>query len=305
MANNTFLDYSTTGSSNTDIGGISIAGSAPVSNFDGALREYTAQLRAGLDGKVVFSTKTGNYTAVANDNNAVLRFTASATLALTAAATLGANWHITVVANGGTVTVDPNGSQTINGLLTLRVPDGCTAEIICDGSNFFTVIRPNGWMTIERRPFSGAVAVDFNDLGAFKDVRFRGLVNFSASTDFFWRSSTNNGSSFDAGASDYQNQVNSAAGSSVAGARLTASYARIGNTLDAASFNLEILNLSGVSGGCIGVCCITGFNGGASTIFIQQTGHIRADNAGRNAIRFASTTGATLSGYIIAEGSVV
>jgi len=260
---------------------------------------------AGKEVKSVYAAKSANYTAVAADDNAVLRFTSAATLSLAAAATLGTSWRVTVVANGGAVTIDPNGSETINGLTTMIVPNGTSAEVICSGSAFFTVMRPSGWQIIERRVFSGVQAVDFTSLGDFKDVRFRGVVNFTGSTDFIWRSSTNNGSSFDAGASDYQNQANSAVASSVAGARLPASYARIANGLDAIGFELEILNFSGVVGGCVGTCNLTGFNGGATTIFVQQTGHIRTDNTARNAIRFAPTTAVTMSGYIIAEGSMV
>lgn len=44
MAKDAITDYSATASNNTDIGGISILGSAPVSNFDGGLRELMAQL---------------------------------------------------------------------------------------------------------------------------------------------------------------------------------------------------------------------------------------------------------------------
>lgn len=56
--------------------------------------------------------------------------------AMTAAATLGANWHITVIADGGAVTIDPNGSETINGSATLLLPAGTTCEIICSGTDF-------------------------------------------------------------------------------------------------------------------------------------------------------------------------
>lgn len=44
MAKNSIDDWSTTAASNTDVGGINIQGSAPVSNFDNALRELMAQI---------------------------------------------------------------------------------------------------------------------------------------------------------------------------------------------------------------------------------------------------------------------
>ncbi|QKK24650.1 hypothetical protein [Rhizobium hidalgonense] len=86
----------------------------------------------------VYAAKSGDYTALAVDDDAVLRFTAVATLSLTAAATLGANWSITVIADGGDVTIDPNGAETIDGAATLVVPNGYSVFFVCSGTAFFT-----------------------------------------------------------------------------------------------------------------------------------------------------------------------
>lgn len=136
MAKNAFTDWSTTAASNTDIGGIGIQGTDPPSNFDDALREGMAQLRAGVNPALTLSSKSAGYTALATDNNYVLRFTGAYTLSLTAAATLGANWHCIVMADGGAVTIDPNASETINGVATITIPDGTSTLVICDGTNF-------------------------------------------------------------------------------------------------------------------------------------------------------------------------
>jgi len=141
MAKNTFLDWDTTAGNNTDIGGIGILGTSAVNNFDDAFRTAMAQLRAGVDGKVVYAAKSGNYTAVANDNAAWHRYTATATVSLTAAATLAANWHYFVQADGGVVTIDPNASETINGATTLVLQSGQAAMIICTGSAFIAVVE--------------------------------------------------------------------------------------------------------------------------------------------------------------------
>ncbi|PDV89943.1 hypothetical protein CO652_00535 [Rhizobium sp. H4] len=95
-------------------------------------------VEVGFDKTLVYAAKSGDYTALASDDNAVHRFTASATLTLTAAATLGANWHYVVLADGGDVTIDPNGSETIDGAATLIVRNGYSATIYCTGSAFFT-----------------------------------------------------------------------------------------------------------------------------------------------------------------------
>nr|WP_246730735.1 hypothetical protein [Rhizobium leguminosarum] len=101
-------------------------------------RAIMAILRRDVDGKVVYAAKSGSYTALATDNNAVHRYTATATIALTAAATVGTDWHYTVIADGADVTIDPNGSETIDGAATLVVPNGYSAFIVCNGSAFFS-----------------------------------------------------------------------------------------------------------------------------------------------------------------------
>lgn len=97
-----------------------------------------ARENLGVDVAVAYASKSANYTALETDNNAIHRFSAAATLSLTAAATLGTGWHYTVIADGGAVTIDPNGSEQVNGEDTQIIPQGFTATIICDGSAFRT-----------------------------------------------------------------------------------------------------------------------------------------------------------------------
>lgn len=137
MPKNSILDWDAVPGNNTDIAGIGIQGTNAVSNFSNALRTMMSQIRTGVDYKAIASTKSTGYTAVLNDNNAIVRFTGTYTLALTAAATLGANWHMAVVADGGNVTIDPNGSETINGATTIVIPNGYSTVIWCDGTSFF------------------------------------------------------------------------------------------------------------------------------------------------------------------------
>ncbi|MGO8154416.1 hypothetical protein AB9F36_31795 [Rhizobium leguminosarum] len=91
-----------------------------------------------FDQAMIYAAKSGDYTALASDNNAVHRFTAAAIVTLTAAATLGASWHYCVIADGGDVTIDPNGAETVDGAASLLVPNGYSVFIICNGSAFFT-----------------------------------------------------------------------------------------------------------------------------------------------------------------------
>lgn len=249
--------------------------------------------------------KNAGYTAVVADNTASIRFTVAATLALATAASLGSGWKINVIADGGAVTIDPNGSETINGLTTVIVPNGSSAEIICDGSNFFMVFRPSGWQTIELRSFSAVSAVDFTNLGAFARLRLTGFISLSSSGILGWRSSTNNGSSYDAGASDYSFQGQTAIDTTLAGSRTTAASFGLlggGGTAEVPESLFVNFNVSGQA--CVSVARGTAFNGGGTTIFNRQDGAIRNDTTARNALRVFPTTAITLTGTLLLEGSV-
>lgn len=119
---------------------------------------------------VRFATKATNYTALPADNNAVHMFTAAATLSLTAAATLGASWNYTAVANGGDVTVDPNGSETINGQLQLTIRQGMTAFIVCDGSNFQAFLYGDPTATVAIKGYIYGLTLSNNGADATNDI---------------------------------------------------------------------------------------------------------------------------------------
>jgi hypothetical protein len=88
--------------------------------------------------------------------------TTTFTQTLTAAATLGAGWYCQYRNNGtGIITLDPNGSETIDGATTLRLYPGEGCTIICDGSNFTTVGRSTGLVLIQSQTASGVASVDF------------------------------------------------------------------------------------------------------------------------------------------------
>lgn len=86
----------------------------------------------------VTSTATG-ITLTASHRTQLVRCTAALTLDLTAAATLTSTWWCMVRADGGAVTIDPNGSETVDGAATLTILDGEGLVLFCDGSNFKTM----------------------------------------------------------------------------------------------------------------------------------------------------------------------
>jgi hypothetical protein len=93
-------------------------------------------------------TKTANYTIVAGDLGKIINVTANdVTLTLTAAATLGAGWFCYIrnssAASGDIVTIDGNGSETIEGGTTYALYRDMGVQLVCDGSNFFLVYTGN------------------------------------------------------------------------------------------------------------------------------------------------------------------
>lgn len=101
-------------------------------------------LGAGADDPGYFggyAAKTGAYTVVAGDLAKHIEATSGTwTLALTAAATLGAAHFFWFTNSGsGTVTIDPNSTETIDGVTTLAVEQGESYLIFCDGSGFRTI----------------------------------------------------------------------------------------------------------------------------------------------------------------------
>jgi hypothetical protein len=81
------------------------------------------------------------YTAGVSDRaNTFLWNGGAGVLNLASAGTLGNNWFIQLRNEGtGALTVDPAGSQTINGSLNLVFQPGDSAIILTDGINFYTI----------------------------------------------------------------------------------------------------------------------------------------------------------------------
>ncbi len=99
------------------------------------------------------ATKTANYTVVAGDLGKIIDVTSnSVTISLTAAATLGDGFYVYIRNSSSTatdvVTIDGNGSETIDGspLIYLRRFEGI--HLVCDGSGFFSLrTRVDGLQT--------------------------------------------------------------------------------------------------------------------------------------------------------------
>ncbi len=100
----------------------------------------TALAKLGVIFGAGTAAKSGVYTVVAADRGKTLNCTGTWTLSLTAAATLGDGFAATVINSGsGVITIDPSGSETIDGATTLIVAAGASRVIVCTGSAWVTV----------------------------------------------------------------------------------------------------------------------------------------------------------------------
>lgn len=124
-----------------------VAGGLTYPTADGSSGQVISTNGAGLlsfstvSANISYSARTSNTILAAGDKSTLINITANSfTQTLTAAATLGAGWYCYYKNSGtGLVTLDPNGSETINGATTLVIGTGSTVLIICDGSNFQVV----------------------------------------------------------------------------------------------------------------------------------------------------------------------
>jgi hypothetical protein len=89
-----------------------------------------------LDDAMVLA-RSSDTTLAGSDLGKTVIATSTFTQTFTAAATLGAQWSIDYANIGsGIITLDPNGSETINGATTLLLFPGESCKIVCDGSAF-------------------------------------------------------------------------------------------------------------------------------------------------------------------------
>jgi len=96
---------------------------------------------AGVFNRVV--TKSGTYNAVLTDNHTTFICTGTWSFTFTTAPTLGDGWSCTIRNAGtGEITLDPDGSETINGVASVILPPGSTALVRCVATGFYAIMVP-------------------------------------------------------------------------------------------------------------------------------------------------------------------
>ncbi|HRQ04366.1 MAG TPA: hypothetical protein PK580_00220 [Nitrosomonas halophila] len=92
---------------------------------------------------LVINSQSINYTAVKDDQGRLIDLSSASnrTLSFQAAATLGNGWWCYVRNNGtGNVTLDPSGSETVDGDLTKILSPSQARLIVCTGSAFISIL---------------------------------------------------------------------------------------------------------------------------------------------------------------------
>ena len=103
----------------------------------------TAWIIRGTLAETRVVAKSSAYTVIDDDFGKLFKASGTWDLTLTAAATLGDGFFFSVRNTGsGTITINPNGSEQIDGATTLALAAGEGCDVWCDGAAFFTIGKP-------------------------------------------------------------------------------------------------------------------------------------------------------------------
>lgn len=117
------------------------------------------------------SSKSTNYTVIASDRGKTIQCTATLELALTAAATLGSSFAFTVDNTGsGDVTINPSGTETIDGASTITLGAGQSCIVYCNGTSFYTVGMSVNGALINIKYFTTAGASTYSPTAGTKFI---------------------------------------------------------------------------------------------------------------------------------------
>lgn len=219
----------------------------------------------------------------------------------------------------GSLTLTHNGTSLIlPGAANITTAAGDTAVFVSEGSGNWRclgyqkasglAVKSSGWETIATRTPSNATSEDFTDLSDYIALEIDFFLQpLTDGTSIQLQTSSDNGSNYDAGASDYVTRAMSATGVSPAGNGVSTSAAYLSGLTNG------IGNLA--SEGSAGFAKIYQFNQASVTRVITQTHYrtaagllatetVAADRAAStamNAIRIKAGTG-NITGWITIRG---
>ncbi|AVA22462.1 hypothetical protein [Rhizobium sp. NXC24] len=219
--------------------------------------------------------------------------------------------------NGSGVYSLPAGSTfTPNTLAQSSVVNGINNDIATDlntprpivaggtGAPDVVTARTNlgiAWEIIGAYSPSGVTTVVVTGLSAFRRLRLTGYVIPSSTASVFIQTSTDNGSSYAGGATDYTYQDLIAANTTIAAGRSSASAMAItANSVSECVFvsTIENFNVSGIN--AVMNTMSTILQSGVRNV--DFSGAARADNTARNALRMLMGGSVAFSGNFLLEG---
>ena len=172
----------------------------------------SAKWARAYGGGVIYP-RTSNIEFVAEDNGKIFKYT-SGTFSQTfdESANLGPNWSINVVSEStGVITLDPAGAELIGGAATIALYYGDSAFLQCTGSALSAIVtRAPAMVLISTATASNSASVSFTGLTSQYDeyeIQFTSVLPQTDAAALCLRTSTNGGSSYDSGASDYTSVV--------------------------------------------------------------------------------------------------
>ena len=261
---------------------------------------------------LTIDSKSAAYTLVSGDLGKIIEFTSTGavTATLTSAATLGAGWYAYIRSNKttGSVTIDPDGAETIEGASTLSVKRGQTVKIVSDGTNWLVTESdfPRGFSydnannaAAANASGSGAVAIGYGStasggyaFAAGANSSAAGAVagtgggavalggSYASGVDSFAAAITNNTSSYGA------TGANSVAIGDLAKATNTNAVC-ISNTSTASGTNSAVLGGSSGTASGSGSVALGGSSNVASGVYSTARGYY----GNTNGIRLKHATG--------------
>jgi hypothetical protein len=135
--------------------------------------------------------------------------TSTFTFGINTVSDLGTNWYIYIRNDGtGIITVDPAGASTIDGVSSITLYPGETVMIVRVGSSSLkTIGRKKGWIPLSSATASASSTIDFTSFinSDFSNYKFElhNIVPATDATTLYCRISTDSGSTWKSGASDY------------------------------------------------------------------------------------------------------
>lgn len=148
--------------------------------------------------------KTANYTATTDDVTQLIEGSGTWTLSFQPVATLGEGWWIPFRNTGtGIITLNPDGTELINGQTTIQLSGGQSCFIYADSTGLVTV--GTGGFAATTVAVTAAAYIDIPLPAEFTTWKITGAIKPSASgAQLLARASIDNGATVISGASDYK-----------------------------------------------------------------------------------------------------